>query len=122
MTRILATGFVIVLTGCTAGGGHPPTARIALAPAYVKLGDGYTTDVIADGSASADAIDDPLAVHPLAFAWTIDDSNAHFAPDDHSARVTVRIAADHPVGIHLTVSDHDNDSNSTNATIGVTLP
>ncbi|HZS36004.1 MAG TPA: hypothetical protein VFF06_04220 [Polyangia bacterium] len=125
MTRILAASFAIGLcawASCSASGGHPPTARIALAPAYVKLGDAYATDVIADGSASSAAIDDPLAIHPLAFDWTIDDPNARFSPDAHSPKVTVRVAGDHPVAIHLTVTDFAGDSGAVSAIVGVTVP
>src|SRR5436305_148068 len=70
MTRILAAALATVLSACaascSAGGGHPPTARITLAPAYVKVGDAYSTDVAADGSASSDSIDDPRGVLPPA--------------------------------------------------------
>ncbi len=110
------------LGACSNGGGHPPTARIALAPDYVPFNDGYTTDVTADGTASSDAIDDPAASHPLLFAWTIDDPDARFSPDDHSPKVTVKIGGAHPTAVHLTVLDFDGDAGNASAMIGVTIP
>ncbi len=112
----------VALQSCASGSGHPPTARIALDPAYVALGDGYATDVTLDASASSDAIDDPRAAHPLAFAWTIEDPAARFSPDAHSPRVTVRTAGARPVAVHLTITDADGDQGAASATIGVTLP
>lgn len=125
MTRpfaALALAFAFALGACSATSGRLPTARITLAPAYVALGDAYTTDVTVDGTASSDSIDDPAALHPLAFAWSIDDAAARFAPDDHSARATVRVAGARPVAVHLTVMDYDGDSGSVTAMIGVTIP
>jgi hypothetical protein len=112
----------VMLGACSSGGGRQPTARIALSPEYVPINDGYATEVTADGTASSDAIDDPAASHPLSFAWTVDDPNAHFSPDDHSAKVTVKIGGAHPAAVHLTVRDFDGDEGSASATIGVTVP
>ncbi len=125
MTRsfaVFALAWLATLGACSAGGGRQPTARITLSPAYVPINDGYATDVILDGTASSDSIDDPTASHPLLYAWTIDDPQARFSPDDHSPKVTVRVGGGHPESVHLTVLDFDGDEGSASAIIGVTLP
>jgi hypothetical protein len=126
MTRIFAGFALLVLssfcTGCGGQAGHPPIARISLSPAYVPLGDAYSTDVVLDGSGSSDPVDDPNGVQPLLYQWIVDDDHAPIAPSPSVARVTVRIAGDHPVRVTLTVTDGSDDKTSATATIGVVLP
>jgi hypothetical protein len=126
MTRIFA-GFALAAlgsfcTGCGGAPGHPPIARISVSPAYVPLGDGYATDVVLDGSASSDPVDDPNGIQPLLYQWVVDDDHAPIAPAPTVAVVTTRIAGDHPVRVTLTVTDGSDDKTSAIATIGVTLP
>ncbi len=124
MTRIFAAlgAFAIACAGCSSGAARPPTARIAVAPAYVPLGDHYTTDVVLDGTASADAIDDPDAQKPLGYFWVVDDSGATIIPGPGAAKITVRVAGAAPTSVHLTVTNGDGDTNTANAIIGVTVP
>jgi hypothetical protein len=126
MTRIFA-GFAWVptaflLVGCGSQTGHPPIARITVAPESVPLGDGYTTDVVLDGSTSSDPVDDPNGLQPLLYEWVVDDDHAPISPDPQAAKVTVRIAGDHPVRVTLTIADGSDDKTSALAIIGVTVP
>src|SRR5690348_12032945 len=102
-----------VAAGCAAPG-HPPTARVAIAPAYLPLGDGYATDVQLDGSASTDPIDDPTGAVPLSYFWEVDDPAVRVTAGAlDRATVTVRVAAAHPTIVTLTVTDRDGDAGST---------
>jgi hypothetical protein len=126
MTRIFA-GFPVLpaaflLVGCAGQTGHPPIARITVAPETVPLGDGYATDVVLDGSSSSDPVDDPNGIQPLLYEWVVDDDHAPIAPDPQAARVTTRIAGDHPVRVTLTIADGSDDKTSATAIIGVTVP
>jgi hypothetical protein len=107
---------------CGSGGGHPPTARLTVAPAYVPFGDAYSTDVTLDASASADAIDDPAGVQPLSFSWTVEDGMATITPNPRAPRVTVRVAGTHPVAVHIEVTDVSGEHGAASAVIGVSLP
>jgi hypothetical protein len=131
MTRIFA-GFAAIITAgalgalglvaCSSETGHLPIARISVDPAYVPLGDGYATDVVLDGSGSSDPVDDPNGAQPLLYQWVVDDDHATILPDARAARVTVRIAGDHPVRVTLTIADGSDDKTSASAIIGVTVP
>ena len=68
-------------------------------PAAIPEGDGFATDVILDGTASA-TIDDPAE---LAFAWQLLDDDAQ-ADDLHQPTVTARFAGVRPPRIVLTVT------------------
>lgn len=110
------------LPGC-GGSGHPPTARAVAAPAYLPIGDGYQTDVALDGGGSDDVADDPHAVRPLRFAWMISDPAPRVTAGAlDAARVTVRLAADAPTTVVLTVTDEDGDAGRATLHVGVTVP
>lgn len=113
-------------SGCASRAGHPPIARVTVTPGYVPLGDSYHTDVVLDGSGSRDQIDDPIGdsggALPLRFAWSVEDDHATIAPNPSAPMVTVRIAGAHPVTVHLTVTDAQDDAATTSAQIGVTAP
>jgi hypothetical protein len=121
LLRPLALALAALAAGC-APTGHTPTARIALTPAFVPIGDAYQTDVKLDGSGSDDAIDDPTGAHPLAFAWEVDDPKPMITGGAlDAAVVTVRLAAASPTTVKLTVSDSDGDSGLATAHVGVTV-
>src|SRR5579871_2372948 len=99
-------------SGC-GNSNHPPTARATASPMYLPLNDDYATDVLLDGSASDDAIDDPGAAHPLSFVWSIDDPAPRVTAGALDApTVTVRLAAARPTTVQLMVSDQDGDSST----------
>jgi hypothetical protein len=89
---------------------------------YVPLGDGYQTDIVLDGTASADEVDDPAHVQPLLYAWVVDDPKSELQPSATVAKVTVRVAGAHPTTVHLAVADGDDVKTTATAQIGVTLP
>jgi hypothetical protein len=122
MTRIFAV-LLTAFMGCAAPSqGHPPIARITVAPAYIPLGDDYRTDVTLDGTASRDDVDDANNRQPLLYAWEVEDEYAAPAPHAEAAKVTVRVAGTHPVTVRLTVADGDNVKTTVSAQIGVTVP
>jgi len=91
---------LVALTACTASTDRPPVARIAAMPPAIPEGDGFATDVVLDGTASA-AIDDPSA--ELGFTWQFLDDDAQ-ADDLHQPTVTARFAGARPHRIVLTVT------------------
>jgi hypothetical protein len=104
------------LAACDAPIGHPPIARIELAPAAIPAHDEFQTAVVLDGSTSADPIDDPGGTEKLDYQWTIVDAEARFdaGSRDTSQMPTVRFRGERAATITLTVTDRDgNDSSST---------
>ena len=118
--RLRLTLLGLTWAACSPSVGHPPTARIALTPAYVPIGASAT--VTLDGTGSSNALDDPQALHPLGFAWSIEDPTVVLSPDAASARVTAQIMTLRPLVVHLTVTDFQENSGEAAATIGVTVP
>jgi hypothetical protein len=121
--RALPFAIAVAAVGCTNDAGHRPTARIALCPEFVPIGDGYRTDVHLDGTASSDPLNDPDALVPLAFRWTIDDPAPQVAAGSlDGPLVTVRIAGARPTEAALTVTNAAGASGTAAVEIGVTLP
>lgn len=128
-SRAVRAGFVLLLglsslalSACT-DLGHPPTARATASPAYLMVNDGYATDVVLDGTASRDDVDDPAGTETLRFDWAIDDPAPQIVDGDlHSPKLTVRLAAARPTTVTLTVTDPSDDSGMTLIRIGITLP
>jgi hypothetical protein len=119
--RLFAVVVTSALTGCT-GGGHPPTARIALAPQYIPVGDNYQTDVLLDGTASRNDVEDPNGLRPLGFTWSVDDPLVQIRDGALDApKLTVRLAATGPTTVKLVVSDPGGTGRAT-AHVGVTIP
>ena len=132
MTRIIPGCALVGLLGVLVGGpgcgpgslsgGHPPTARIVIAPAYVPLGDAYHTEVTLDGTSSDDALDDPTRTETLGYLWSVEDDGAMLVPDERAPKVTIHVAGTRAVAVHLTVSDADDDRGTATAYVGITMP
>jgi hypothetical protein len=121
--RAALFGSLVAVIGGCGSTGHAPTARIVVTPPYLPLGDAYHTDAALDGSGSRDEIDDPAGARPLSFAWTIDDPMAQVTAGAlDAAKVTVRVAADHPTQVTLAVTDGDGDTGTGEGRIGVSVP
>jgi hypothetical protein len=111
----------LLACGCTSDG-HPPTARVTLSPEWLPVGDHYQTDVLLDGTASRNDVEDPTGARPLSFAWAIDDPHLQIrAGDLGAAMLTVRLAADGPTTVRLTVTDVGGIGRAT-VRVGVTVP
>ena len=129
MTRIFAgclVSCIFCVAACGSAHSHPPTARIAADPLYVALDDAYRTPISLDASGSRDPIDDPTADKPLRYLWSldgdVDNPQAQFAPSPTAAQVTLHLPGTHPIAVHLTVADYDDDKTTTTTIIGVTVP
>ncbi|MSP60243.1 MAG: hypothetical protein EXR72_07860 [Myxococcales bacterium] len=119
---LLALGSVSLALGACGGDGRSPTARIALAPLYVPLGDGYRTEVRLDGRASRNDLEDPEGTRPLRFLWELDDVRPQIVDGAlDAALVTVRVAAPRPTTVRLTVTDPSGAIGRATARIGVTV-
>ena len=122
ISRTVAVAIALITAGCGGQSGHPPIARIRVQPEYVPVHDGYQTDVVLDGSGSADPVDDPLGTRPLLYQWSVADPNAPILPDPSAAIVTIRIAGEAPVQVSLTVADGSDDKTTVDATVGISAP
>ena len=135
MTRIFAgclVSCIFCVAACGSAHSHPPTARIAADPLYVALDDAYRTPISLDASGSRDPIDDPANEKPLRYLWwlegslegslDVDDPQAQFAPSPTAAQVILHLPGTHPIAVHLTVADYDDDKTTTTTIIGVTVP
>jgi hypothetical protein len=102
---------VVALLGCAGEPGHAPIARPTATPRAIPEGDSYQTDVVLDGSQSADPIDDPVGDRSLSYRWEIvgDDARVMSGRLDE-AKVTVRFFGAHPATLLLTVTDEDGQS------------
>jgi len=117
-----AAGAVLAVAACTAPPGHPPIARITLAPGAIPAFDNFQTPVTLDGSASADPVDDPDGTAPLTYAWQILDTEGRFDNSrDTSPAPVVRFLGDRPPTIVLTVTDVDGQSSSATAHLQLTV-
>lgn len=111
----------VALAGC-GGDGHPPVARIVFTPDWLPVADDYRTDVILDGTASGNDAEDPTGARPLAYAWSIDDPHLQVVEGTPAAaKLTVRLAANGPTTVVLTVSDSGGTGRAT-VHVGVTVP
>jgi hypothetical protein len=102
--------FVLIalcVVACTSEpSGHAPIARITATPRAIPDHDGFQTDVVLDGTASADPIDDPDGGLPLAFLWTITNDDVQYTMGrDTEPKVTVRFLGNHPAIVDLKVTD-----------------
>jgi hypothetical protein len=131
MARLLPLLAVLAALGagaCQTTTGHPPVARVTVTPKYVPEGDGCTTVVALDGTASKDELDDPSGQQPLWFRWELDeDGCVGPGPDVASGSLTaptisVRIRGDRPVTVTLTVRDASGATAVRTAMIGITVP
>jgi hypothetical protein len=108
--------------GCSAEVGRTPVARITATPRAIPELDSFQTDVVLDGSASADPIDDPEGLRPLAYAWRI-------TGDDHRVVagrltdpvLTIRLFGAHPATVLLTVTDEDGQSSTARLQLQLTV-
>lgn len=108
MERWLPSLVALAAVACSADDGHPPLARIVLAPEAVLENDGFQTEVTLDATTSADPIDDPTGEAPLSYQWQILDDEARYERGrDTSATPVVRFRGDRPATIVLTVTDDD---------------
>jgi hypothetical protein len=102
---------LLLLAACGVEPGHAPVARINAAPRAILENDGFRTDVVLDGSASEDPVDDPDNSEPLEYQWTVE--NDEFRVEDGSltsATVTLRFLGERPATVRLTVTDPDGKS------------
>src|SRR5512146_2370753 len=85
-------------SACDAPIGHPPIARIELAPGAIPAHDEFQTVVTLDGARSADPIDDPTGARPLTYQWVILDADVRFEPGsrDTSKQPSVRFRGERP--------------------------
>lgn len=122
MGRGHATALVLLLGACTSPVGHPPIARIELAPGAIPAFDNFQTVVTLDGATSADPVDDPDGSAPLTYAWEILDSEVRYEQGrSTSAAPEVRFLGDRPATIVLTVTDLDGQSAQATANIALTV-
>jgi hypothetical protein len=116
---------ILVLSGaaCTQAPGHPPVARVTATPKAIPEHDDFQTDVMLDGSASADPIDDPTGASPLRYEWAFTNDEAHVVSGTTSdAKLTVRWNGMRPGTVHLTVTDIDDQSSTALYQMQLTIP
>jgi hypothetical protein len=112
----------LILAACGVEPGHAPVARISAAPRAILENDGFRTDVVLDGSASEDPVDDPENSEPLDYLWTVE--NDEFRVEDgslSSARVTLRLLGARPATVRLTVTDGDGKAATARTQLQLTI-
>ena len=120
---LAAAASLAFASACATDVERPPIARVTATPRAVPLHDAFTTDVVLDGTASDDPIDDPEHTLPLRFHWAITADEARFqAGDAASAMPTIRLAGERPALVHLTVTDADDLSSTTRFEMQVSVP
>jgi hypothetical protein len=113
----------IVFAACSLPDGHAPIARITATPLAIPEHDSFQTDVVLDGEASADPIDDPDGGLPLGYRWTIVNDEFRFtAGTDANPRPTVRFLGAHPAIVSLTVTDETGLSDTATIDLQLTIP
>jgi hypothetical protein len=113
---------VLALSGCAMEEGRPPVARIAPMPSLIPAHDNFRTDVVLDGSASADPFDDPEGTAPLAYAWTIEgDEHRYEAGGADAVAPVVRLRGNRPATLRLVVTDGDGLSGSAAVQLQLTV-
>ena len=122
MRRLTFIGFWVLTCGCSAEPGHAPIARPTASPRAIPERDSYQTDVVLDGSASADPIDDPTAKRPLEYRWEIvgDDHRVTVGRTD-LPKLTVRLFGAHPATVLLSVTDEDGQSSTARLQLQLTV-
>ncbi len=94
------------LGACTTETGHAPVARIDVTPNAIPERDDFQTDVVLDGTGSADPIDDPDGGLPLTYTWDIGGDAVRVEQGTvTTSRLTVRFQGARPATIRLTVTD-----------------
>jgi hypothetical protein len=113
---------LLLLVSCTEPGGHAPVARIDALPRALPEHDNYQTDIVLDGRASADPLDDPDGTAPLAYIWEItNDDYEVFEGDEDEAVLTVRFLGTRPPSVRLTVMDEDGQQSTARLQLQLTL-
>ena len=104
------------------GPGHAPVARVTASPRAIPERDSYQTDVVLDGTASADPIDDPDRERPLAYQWEISGDDVRIvAGRSTTGKMTIRLFGAHPATVKLTVTDEDGQSSTTRYQLQLTV-
>jgi hypothetical protein len=112
----------LLLAGCVAEPGHAPVARISAAPRAIPERDSFQTDVVLDGSASADPIDDPAGDRPLAYRWEVTGDDVRIVAGRTTAPgMTIQLFGGHPATVKLTVTDEDGQSSTTRYQLQLTV-
>jgi hypothetical protein len=112
-----------IFAACADDSSHAPVARITATPRAIPLHDSFQTDVVLDGSASADPIDDPDGTMPLAYQWEITGDEVRVMTGTMtSPKLTVRLLGDHPATVRLTITDSTGDSSTARLQTQVTVP
>jgi hypothetical protein len=113
-------GLAALLAACEVEPGHAPVARIAATPLAVLENDNFQTEVVLDGSASADPIDDPDAT--LDYRWEIGNDEVRVVDGAlTSSRVTVTFFGARPPTVRLTVTDDDGRTSTARLQLQLTL-
>lgn len=112
----------LLVASCASEQGRPPVARITAEPRAIPEHDGFQTDVILDGTTSADPIDDPDGTRPLSYAWEITGDEVRFQQGTPaSPTITVRFLGDRPATVRLTVTDEDGHHSTARLQMQLTL-
>lgn len=125
----------LLLLAC---GGPPPdtpSAVILLRPETVCEGDAYATPVVLDGTMSSrhlslvplppedTAYPDGATAIPLTYAWALEgDAYTITSGTLTSDRLTVTVAGDRPLHVHLTTTNLAGGSASSLRTLPITVP
>jgi hypothetical protein len=115
---------LFVAGACDTPIGHPPIARITLAPSAIPAHDNFQTAVTLDGSESADPIDDPAGTEKLTYAWTITDAAYRLAQGstERAEKPMVTFGGERPATITLTVTDPDGNDDSATKYLELSVP
>ena len=102
-------------------------ARILATPRAIPANDDFQTEVVLDGSSSADPLDDPGDSRPLVFAWELTNDEVRPSPtagsgDSDEPRWTVRFRGNRPPTIRLTVTDEDGGTGTATLQLQLTVP
>lgn len=127
--RALALALLCALPACAGEeAGHPPVARIACTTSnsnvncFLLLDDNFNTDVMLDGSKSADLLDDPQGRQPLRFRWELPEGRYRLTAGTlDGPMITVRGQGDLPMAVRLTVTDPSGLSASAERVIGISV-
>jgi len=113
---------VVLAWACTNEVGHAPVARIDITPRAIPEHDDFQTDVLLDGTGSADPIDDPDGGLPLTYTWEIGGDEARIQQGTAtSSRLTVRFLGARPATIRLTVTDQTGLSGTARVQLQLTI-
>jgi hypothetical protein len=122
MRAVSRIALLLLLTGCMVGPGHAPVARISAAPRAIPEHDSFQTDVVLDGTASADPIDDPEGTRPLSFEWEVSGDDVRIVAGRSTApEMTIQLFGGHPATVLLTVTDEDGQSSTTRYQLQLTI-